>query len=123
MRAANILAIVGTDAEILGAAIAARLHIPHIRTSDAGAVTTPADECRAITECCTANATKFTVLTASAETLAYPPSLVVLSAKTTLCALSETPVMFADMTLSQSASVEDVVSRWLSAEILATFHA
>lgn len=117
MKAAKILAIVGEGAETLAHAVAERLHIPCavIRAEDA------ASECIAITDYLTDHGKQFSVLAVGASACDYPPSALLLAARTTLCAMHGTNASFPDCTATPESTVEDVVAKWLSPEILSSF--
>ena len=124
MKAASVLTIVAMDTA-RSAEVAARLHIPHFSTcaavADLPTEASTAEECRMIATFFSENGTKFSILSVTPDALFYPPTALMLSARTTLCVLGEFPFGPADIRLPEAATVDQIVGAWLSSELLSSF--
>ena len=124
MKAASILTLICAD-PARATEVSARLHIPVCDTRTAVQALPRelafAEECRMIATFLSENGSKFSILSASDTALAYPPTALMLSARTTICVLGEDPSGMADLTLPCDASVDAIVGEWLSPELLSSF--
>ena len=124
MKAASVLTVIAPDA-VRATEVAARLHIPifdtHSAIASLPAEVAFAEECRMIATFLSENGTKFSVLAATPASLYYPPTALMLAARTTVCALGDTPCDMADISLPTDATVDAIVGAWLSPELLSSF--
>lgn len=124
MKASNILTVIAADAARANE-VATRLHIPLLDTKAATQALPSeiafAEECRIVATFLSDNASKFSVLATTQAALQYPPTALMLSARTTICFLGDVRNTMADICLPSSATVDEIVGAWLSPELLSSF--
>ena len=124
MKASSVLTLIAAD-PTRAVEVATRLHIPLFETNTAvqalPADTALAEECRTVATFLSENGGKFSVLSVSVAALTYPPTALMLSARTTVCFLGDAPCDLADVSLPSDASVDQIVGAWLSPELLSSF--